>query len=128
MTARRGLQLVLGTFGVIAIAFGGLTIVTGASTIPDAGVVATSVDNEMRYFGAWYIVAGVLALRSARDPDPESFTIRLLAAGLLLGAGGRVASIVAVGSPHPLFLVLLGVEVVAALVILSLQAALARRA
>jgi hypothetical protein len=127
---------VVSTFGLIAVSFGLLSVLFGVDVIPSSGglgsggatgELAASVDGELRYYGAWYVLAGVLTLRALPRIESETFTIRLVCAALLLGATGRVLSIVVTGLPHPVFLVLLGLEVLFPVAVVPWQAALVRR-
>jgi Domain of unknown function (DUF4345) len=125
---RRGLQMILAVLGAVAVAFGGLTVVAGAGGLLDGGPVSASLDSELRFYAAWYLGAGVLMLRSVPRVEVEGSTIRLICVVLLIAAGARVLSIVALGTPHPLFLALMVIEFAIPVVMVPWQAALARRA
>jgi hypothetical protein len=125
---RRGLQMILALLGAVAVAFGGLTVLAGAGGVLDGGPVSASVDSELRFYAAWYLGAGVLMLRSVPRVEVEGSTIRLICVVLLIAAVARVLSIVALGTPHPLFLALMVIEFAIPVVIVPWQAALARRA
>jgi hypothetical protein len=120
--------MILAVLGAVAVAFGGLTVLAGAGGVLDGGPVSASVDSELRFYAAWYVGAGVLMLRSILRVEVEGSTIRLICVVLLIAAGARVLSIVALGTPHPLFLALMVIEFVIPVVIVPWQAALARRA
>jgi hypothetical protein len=125
---RRGLQVILTVLGAVAVAFGGLTVLTGAGGVVDGGPVSASVDSEMRFYAAWYLGAGVLMLRSVGRVEAEGPTIRLVCVVFLIAAAARVLSIVALGAPHPLFVALMVIEFAIPVVIVPWQGAVARRA
>jgi hypothetical protein len=106
----RGLQIVLIVLGLVALFFGGLAVVTGPGFLPGVDRVPVNLDSEFRFYSAWYAGAGALILRSARDLRAEARTIRLICAVLLVGAVGRAISIVAIGRPDTVFVVLMGIE------------------
>ncbi|MGH8982743.1 MAG: DUF4345 domain-containing protein [Acidimicrobiia bacterium] len=121
----RGLQVVLTILGVVAIGAGTLALVTGAALVPGGDEVTASVDSEFRFYAAWYVGAGVVALRAARRVESEGRTIRALCAFLFLAACARALSIIVVGAPQAWFLVLMGIEFVIPAVIVPWQAAVA---
>ena len=125
---RRGLQVVVGLFGVVAVVSGLATILLGGDSVVGAPTPPPTIDSELRYYSAWYVVAGVLALRSVPLIESETTVIRILFGGLLLGGCARLLSLAAVGRPHSFFLILLGLELLTPVVVIPWQAALARRA
>lgn len=124
----RALQVLLTTLGLVAIVFGAVTVLSGGALILDAGDVSASVDSELRFYAAWYVGLGVLLLWTVRRVESAGTTIRAVCAVLLLAAAGRVLSIIAVGTPHPLYLTLMAIEFAIPLVIVPWQAVVARRA
>jgi Domain of unknown function (DUF4345) len=125
--SRRGLQATLTILGVIAVTFGALTVLTGAAGVVAGGPVSASVDSEMRFYAAWYLAAGVLLLRTVARVQSEGPTIRGICAVLFLAACARVVSLLAVGAPHPIFLVLMAIEFAIPAVVVPWQAAVASR-
>jgi Domain of unknown function (DUF4345) len=125
--SRRGLQATLTILGAIGLTFGGLTVLTGAAGVLAGGPVSASVDSEMRFYAAWYVAAGVLLLRTVAHVESEGPTIRAICAVVFLAACARVISLVAVGAPHPIFLVLMAIEFTIPAVVVPWQAAVGRR-
>jgi hypothetical protein len=123
--SRRALQATLAILGVTAVTFGGLTVLTGAAGVLAGGPVSASVDSEMRFYAAWYLAAGVLLLRTVARVESEGPTIRTICAVLFLAACARVVSFVAVGAPHPVFVVLMAIEFAIPVVVVPWQAAVA---
>lgn len=125
---RRGLQAVLTILGLVAVVFGALTVFTGGAGVVDGGEVSASVDSELRFYAAWYAAAGVMMLRAVPRVESAGSTIRALCAVLILAACARVISIIVIGTPHPVFLVLMLVEFAISVMIVPWQAAVAREA
>lgn len=124
----RGLRVLWTFLGVVAVVFGSMTVLTGGALIPGIGGVPASVDSELRFYGAWYVGAGVVVLRSVRHIESEGRVVRAVCVVLVLAALGRVLSIVSVGKPHTLYVVLMVIEFAIPVVVLPWQAAVARRA
>jgi hypothetical protein len=126
--SRRGLQLLLTMLGLGAVTFGALTAVLGAVSVEDVVTAPASLDSELRYYAVWYVAAGVLVLRAVRRVEAERTLIRIVFAALFAGGSVRLLSIAAVGTPHAVYLWLMGAELALPLVIVPWQAAVARRA
>jgi hypothetical protein len=126
--SRRGLQVFLTLLGAIALGFGALAVVTGTALIPDGGAAPASVDSELRFYAAWYAAAGVLLLRSARRIESHGATVRAICAVFFLGGCARVLSLIALGMPDPLFVVLMAIELVIPAAIIPWHSAVVRRA
>ena len=124
----RALQAVWSALGVVALAFGLLSVFTGADTLPGIETVSPTVDSELRYYAAWYAAAGVAVLWSARAIESRGLVIRLVCAALFVGACGRLISLLTVGTPHVLSLVLMGLEFAIPVIVLPWHAALTRGA
>ena len=123
---RRGLRLVLTVLGAVAATVGTLTLLFGAGMVQGAGGVSPSVDSELRFFGAWYAVAGVLLIRAASRLEADRFVIRALSLALFAAGCGRVLGLLTVGRPHTIFLVLMVLELVIPVVVLPWHAAVIR--
>lgn len=111
-TQRRALLQVSGAVALVMGLHGVLTgtrgVAHGPRDTPFPG--RADVDSEFRFFAAWYAVTGALTLREATAAEPGSGTVRIVGAGWLVAALGRVQAIRAAGRPHLMFLVLLVVE------------------
>ena len=112
-TVRGPLRWLLGLLGGVACVAGTDGVVRGSRGVlrrvgsePDA-----SIDSELRFFAAWYVVAGALMARAAQAPERDAATVRVVAVGWIAAALGRVLSLRAVGRPHPLYTGLLAAEV-----------------
>jgi hypothetical protein len=124
--SRRGLQVVLTFLGIVAVAAGGYTVLTGGDSVLDRGTVSAGVDSELRFYAAWYLVAGVLVLRAVRRVEAEALIVRAVGAAFFLAGGARLLSLVTVGRPHAFALVLMVLEFIIPVVIVPWQAVVAR--
>lgn len=127
MAGRRGLQVLLSMLGGVALIAGLAGVLTGTSLIPGGAAAPAGVDSELRFYAAWYAGAGALLLWLVPRIEREGRFLRGICAALVLGALGRVVSLLVVGRPEPLYLVLMAVEFVIPVVVLPWQAAVARR-
>ena len=123
---KRGLQVVLGAIGAVAVGAGANAVVRGAAEVREGGHVSANVDSEYRFYASWYPVFGVLLLRAARAPESEAVIVRAAAAGVLLAACSRVLSVLRLGPPHVLQRVLMGLEFVIPAVVVPWQASVSR--
>jgi peptidoglycan/LPS O-acetylase OafA/YrhL len=104
------------TMGAVAVAAGASGLARGAAEVFGSRDASTNVDSEYRFYAAWYLVAGVLAL--TRPPEDRRGQAAF-AAGFGTAALGRILSIRSRGWPHPFQRFLLAVEVVLPLAYLA---------
>ena len=78
-------------------------------------------DNEMRFYAVFWIAFGVIAIRAARTLPASLGTARILAALFFAGGAGRAMSTASLGAPHPLFVALMWIELLAAPALLLLS-------
>lgn len=121
------MQIVLTIVAVVMIGAGAGTVVAGASSVPREGVVTPDVDTEMRFYAVWYVVMGIVVLRSVAIVEAATWTVRLLGAGFFFAGCGRILSWVAVGKPHVSQVALMVIELLLPALIIPWQAAVARR-
>ncbi len=125
--SRRGLQLLLTVLGLVAVTFGTLSALLGAVSVEGVVEAPASLDSELRYYAVWYVMAGVLVLRTVRRVEAETTLLRIVCAALFAGGAVRLLSIASVGTPHAAYLWLMGLELGLPVVIVPWQAAVARR-
>ncbi|MEZ5947095.1 MAG: DUF4345 domain-containing protein [Hyphomonas sp.] len=85
------------------------------------GLSEANTDSELRFYSVFWLVYGLVVLRvSGRLPEalPQA---RMLLALFSIGGIGRVLSVATAGIPHPLFLVLMWVELVLPAVLLGVS-------
>ncbi len=125
--ASRVLRALLALIGLVALFFGAWGIVGGPGQIPGADHLSPNLDNELRFFAAWYAVAGLLFLRVATRLSTETLLLRVLCLGFFAGACGRLFSWISVGRPHWSQIMLMAVEFALPLILLPWHAAVLRR-
>ena len=100
----------------------------GGRSVPGvAGAVPSNIDNEFRFFGAWYAIAGVFILRAARRDELTPLLIRGVAATLFAAASARLLGWATVGRPTSFQLLLMGIEYALSVVLVVWQLGLSRR-
>ena len=125
--SRRALQVVVAILGTVALVFGLETVLFGAA--PILGVVSDvppSVDSELRFYAAWYAGAGALLLWTVPRIESAGIVIRAVCTVVFIAGAARLLSLVTVGKPHALYLVLMGIELAIPIVLIPWQAAVAR--
>ena len=113
--ARRALQIVLTVIGTVAVVAGAGTVLFGAASVVGAGEASATVESELRFYAAWYVVAGILLLTATRRLEAERRVILSVALGFFLAACGRAISWFVIGRPHSLAVTLMFVEFAIAL-------------
>jgi len=126
VVAIENLRRTLRVLAVVPIMAGIATVLFGSDIIPGGGRPGASVESELRFYGAWWIGAGLFLLSLAPRIEERGRELQAFAALLALGAVGRVIALVDDGRPHAQFLVLLGVEIVVAGVLVAWQRRVAR--
>jgi hypothetical protein len=106
--------MLLRILGAVPIAAGLATVAFGAAIVPDAGAPGASVESELRFYGAWWVAAGVFLWWVAADLAARARLLVPFAALLALGATGRAIGIAVDGAPHGQFVALMVVEYVVA--------------
>ncbi len=105
-----------------------MTMVLGGRSVPGvAGAVPANIDNEVRFFGAWYAIAGVFILRAIRRDELTPWLIRGVAATLFAAASARLLGWATVGRPTSFQLFLLAIEYALSVVLVVWQLGLSRR-
>jgi Domain of unknown function (DUF4345) len=113
--------------GAVATAAGLHTVLAGARSLPRQEPANASVESELRFYAAFYVAYGIVALRIAPRADRETATVRALAGALLLAGLGRAGGWLAVGRPPGFQRALLIIELAAPAPIVAWQARLAAR-
>lgn len=126
MTSRKNLQRTITGLSVIPIFFGALVLLTGSAAIPDAGSPSASVESELRFYGAWYLGAGLFLASLAPRIEERGRELRIFAGLLILSAIGRTIGIAADGWPHPRLVGLMAVEYLLPPILVVWQARVAR--
>lgn len=122
-----GLRAVFRIAGVIAAAAGLHTVIVGARSIAGQRTANPSVESELRFYAAFYVAYGVVALHVAPRADRDTAAVRALAGALFMAGLARAGGWLAVGRPHGLQRGLLVVELAAPPLVVAWQGRVSRR-
>jgi hypothetical protein len=125
--SRGALRAVFYLGGAVATTAGLHTVIAGARSIPRQEPADPSLESELRFYAAFYVAYGLVALRVAPRADRDTAPVRALAGALLLAGLARAGGWLAAGRPHRLQIALLVIELVAPPPIVVWQARLAAR-
>jgi hypothetical protein len=114
------LSIVLGVLCLLALVTGLLTFWQGRGSVPGGNEASITVDNELRFYSAYWIGYGLLCGWVAANLPEHLSIVPLLAAVLFLSGLGRLLSLVRIGKPAPLYVPFMIAEFVVPLVMISL--------
>jgi hypothetical protein len=135
------LKFAFSLLGLAALLIGGMIFVVGPDVTGQAfatilrfaapgtprvtGLSGADIDSEMRFYAVLWMAYGAAALWIAQSLPARVVLLRLMLGIFWLGGLGRLISYLAVGAPHPLFSVLMWIELVLppALLVLSYRGA-----
>ena len=120
------LRVVLFLLGIVALAAGLFTTMTGTSGMPGDSSATPNVESELRFYSVFWSAYGALALLAARRPEHHASLVRGLALFLFLGGVARAIAWAASAQPDTRFVVLMGLELGLPLFMLWAQARSAR--
>lgn len=134
---RMVLRIAFSVLGFAALTIGGLMFVIGPAAtgqlfatmlrvvMPSApalvGLSGADIDSEMRFYAVLWMAYGGVALWVARTLPTRVNLLRLMLVIFWFGGVGRVISYLAVGAPHPLFIVLMWIEIALAPVLIAMS-------
>jgi hypothetical protein len=99
--------------GLVATTAGLHTVIAGAKSLPGEKLANPAVENELRFYAAFYVAYGLVTLRVAPRSDRDTTTVRALAGALFLAGLARAGGWRAAGRPHRVQRALLAVEIAA---------------
>lgn len=108
---KRGLQIALGLFSLIPVAFALLGFVHGAGRLSPDGVTA-DLDNQYRYFSGMYLVVSFMLWSIIPAIEKHGRTLLMISAAIIIGGLGRVVSYMTLGAPARDLVVGMGIELV----------------
>ncbi len=120
------LRILLGVLGVAAIAICLSIMLLGptatasltetlfnmltSSTAPLTTAWPATMDSELRFYAPFWGAYGILLIVVARNLPKHMRYVPALAALFFVGGVGRAISYATVGAPHPVFTLLMGIE------------------
>ena len=119
-------QVVFGLVGLVALTFGALSALFGSALIPGGGTVSASVESELRFYAVWYAAAGVAILWTLRRVEEARPLVRAISGAFFIAGAVRVISIIAVGRPDSIFVVLMVIELALPFVLIPWHNAITR--
>jgi len=124
---KRGLQIALGIFSLIPVAFALLGFVHGAGRLSPEGVTV-DLDNQYRYFSGMYLVVSFLIWSIIPHIEKHGRMLYFVSAAIFIGGLGRVVSYLTLGAPSQDLMVGMGIELVVPVVFIVWQRAVAAKA
>lgn len=124
---KRGLQIALGIFSLIPLAFVVMGFVSGAGRLSPEGV-AVDLDNQYRYFSGMYLAITLLIWHILPTIEKQGRLTAIVCLGILVGGLGRVVSMLTVGQPSQTQIVAVTIEMVVPVVFFLWQKAVASKA
>lgn len=100
MTRAKTLRGLVLTMGYACVAIGIAHVLLGNASIPGGESVSPTIDSLGRFFGAIFAGYGLAWLWAARQRPIPATAVRWLTAVFLLGALGRLLSLLVEGWPH----------------------------
>lgn len=124
---KRGLQVALGIFSLIPLVFALLGFAFGAERLSPGGVTIP-LDNQYRYFSGVYLVVSFVLWAIIPTIERQGKLLGLVSLAIFIGGLGRAWSWTTLGAPEQDQLVALGIELVAPIVFVLWQRAVAKSA
>jgi hypothetical protein len=118
---RKSLQVLLATFGVVAIFISLLHIVLGPASIPGAVQVNATMDSEDRFYATLFMAYGAALLWCVKDVQSKGLFVKLLALVFFIGGLARIVSMLAVGPPNTFFIAMTLLELVIPVIMVSMS-------
>jgi hypothetical protein len=123
---RKALQILLASFGVVAIFISLLHVALGPNCIPGSVPVNATMDSEDRFYATLFLAYGLALLWCVRGIERKGVYVRLLALIFFVGGLARIISILSVGLPNAFFITMTALELVLPVVILLMNERVAR--
>lgn len=82
------------------------------------GLDNPNADSELRFYSVFWIAYGLCLIRAARDLTSQMGQIPWLIGLFFAGGVARFVSFIAAGPPHPLFILLMVIELVLPVILL----------
>jgi hypothetical protein len=92
-----GLQIVLGLFSLIPLAFAAMGLIHGMASADPVVTVSAAVDNQYRYMSGVYVLVTLLLWYAIPNIERHFGLMALICAALVIGGIGRFLSQTSVG-------------------------------
>ncbi|OZB13834.1 MAG: hypothetical protein B7X53_15255 [Hyphomonas sp. 34-62-18] len=86
------LQIILGLFSLIPLAFAVMGLMNGAAWLSPHAPVAAAVDNQFRYYSGMYLVVTLLLWSIIPEIQKHFRTLAIICIALFIGGVGRFIS------------------------------------
>jgi hypothetical protein len=96
-----GLQIVLGLFSLIPLAFAAMGLLSGMASADPAATISAAVDNQYRYMSGVYILVSMLLWYAIPKIEQHFTLMALVCAALFIGGLGRLVSHMTIGPGTP---------------------------
>lgn len=96
-----GLQIVLGLFSLIPLAFAAMGLLSGMAGADPAATVSAAVDNQYRYMSGVYVLVSFLLWYAIPRIETHFRLMSIICAALVIGGIGRLLSQAAHGPGTP---------------------------
>jgi len=116
-----GLQIVLGLFSLIPLAFAVMGVLNGAAGLDPGGSPASALDNQFRYLSGMYVIVTLLIWSIIPDIERQFRTAAILCAALFIGGVARFISQASVGPGLPVQMTGMYIELGAPLLLIWQQ-------
>lgn len=91
------------------------------------GMSSPNVDSELRFYSVFWVAYGVIVFRAANSLEENLKLVPIFSGLFFAGGAGRLLSLMTLGHPHPLFILLMIVELVLPLLLIALWAGINRQ-
>jgi hypothetical protein len=125
--SRIALRTVFYIGGLVATTAGLHTAIAGAKSLPGQRLANSSMESELRFYGAFYLAYGLVLLHVAPRADNDTTAVRALMGTLFVAGLARAGGWAVVGRPHHVQRRLLVIELAAPPLIAAWQARLVRQ-
>jgi hypothetical protein len=127
-TSRRVLQVVLSLVALVPIITGSTNALGGTAMVPDHPPAYADVESNYRFFAAIWVSAGFFLLWIVPRVERATGPMRAISSAIFVAGLVRLTSTLVVGAPHPRFLVLNAVELLAPPILVLWQSRVAASA
>jgi hypothetical protein len=123
---RRALQVCLGVVAAVPVASGLWGMIAGPAGLPGGQHTTATVDSEYRFTNAFWFAAGLVVCWAIPQVERATVVLRVVLGTAFAGGLARLLAILAGGTPHPVFLGALVIELIGVPLLLVWQSGVTR--